>query len=228
MIHIVRDEQTGRIKGTTKIRPVWATERILRRALLMPAIRQLGAVLRYYRDGRKAEEVMRETGYSRAALMELLVATRKGLGITRDAKGARSGRRNARQRISAKHDQFHDGFSVQASPWNSRGRRYHPTFDEAQLQDYFLGPAMQRYEIARAFWVEGLTSGEVAARFGIKKKAVEYQLARVRRVISNPLQPVHVMRRTTKGGLRRDGVTAPYTRRASVVQLLGSRDMVEV
>jgi len=225
VVTIIRDERTGKIKGTGKARPCWATERELRRALLMPAIRQLGAVLRYYRDGRKAAEVMRETGYSRPGLMTLLVRTRKGLGITSDVSVAQNKRRGARQRLAAKHDQFHEGFSVQSMPWNSRGRRYHPTLDETRLQDFFLGPALQRYFVACAFWIEGLTSGDVAVRFGIKRKAVEYQLARIRRVMSNPLQPIKVMRRVTRDGKRREGVSAPYTR--SVVQSGQSRGTLQ-
>ena len=219
VVHVIRDEKTGRIKGTSKVRPSWATEEHLRRVLLMPAIRQLGAVLRYYRDGRKAAEVTQQTGYSRAGLMTLLVRTRKGLGITRDAEVAQSGRRSARQRIAAKHDQFHDGFSFQPLPWSSRGRHYHPVFDEAQLQDFFVGPAMQRYEIARLFWIEGLTSGEVAARFGISKKAVESQLERIRQLMSNPLQRVQVLRGVTRRGQTRDWVTAPYTRQNNLSRL---------
>ena len=232
MIHIVRDERTGRIKGTTKIPPAWATERDLRHVLLMPAIRQLVATLSYYRDGRKAEEVMRESGFTRAALMTLLVRTRKGLGITREPNVAQARRGGARQRIPAKHDQFRDGFSLHPAPWNSRGRRYHPTIDEKQLQDFFLRPAMQRYEIARAFWVEGLTSGEVAANLGIKKKAVEFQLSRIKRVMSHPLQRIQVLCSITRTGEKRDGVTATYKRRPKaqthVVQDRVSVDRIEV
>lgn len=216
-VHIIRDKQTGQLKGSVKIRPVWATETFLRRALLMPAIRQAGAVIRYYRDGRKSSEIMRETGYTRPALMEVLVMVRKALGITRDAKhdaGGRRGARNgARNRIPAKHQEFHEGFSVQPAPWSSRGRRYNPVITDAQLQDYFISPAMQRFEIAHAFWIGDQTSEQIATRFGIKKAAVEYQLARIRRVMNNPLAVVHVSHSITKDGLRRVGVTAPYTRK---------------
>ncbi len=212
MVKIIRDEKTGRIKGSGKDRPAWATEKDLRRILLMPAIRQLGAVLRYYRDGRKAAEVMAETGFSRPGLMALLVRTRKGLGITRDLEPAQSGRRGARRRIAAAHDQFHEGFSVQPAPWNSRGRRYNPALDEVQLQAFFVGPAMERYEIACRFWISGHTSQQIALSLGIKKKAVEYQLSRLRAVMRNPRQAIKVMRSKTRDGKRRDGVTAPYNR----------------
>ena len=216
MVIIVRDEKTGRIKGTGKLRPAWANEHDLRRALLMPAIRQFGAVLRYYRDGRKAAEIMRETGYSYSAVMMLLMRTRKALGITRSFKVAQKGLSGPRRRIPAKHDELRDGFTVQPARWNSRGRRYHIAVDEVRLQvlqNFFLGPAMQRYEIARLFWIESLTAGEVAARLGIKQKAVEYQLGRIMQVMNSPLQSIKVMRGVTQDGKRRDGVTAPYTRR---------------
>ena len=170
---------------------------------------------------------MQETGYTRPALMMLLVRTRRAFGVTRDVKDAQSGRRNARRRIPAKHDEFHAGFSVQPAPWSSRGRRYNPAFDEKQLQDFFLGPAMQRYQIAIAFWLHGRTSGEIAETFGIKKKAVEFQLARIRRMLRNPLQPIKVMRAVTQDGKQRNGVSAPYIHRASVVQDPASRVIVE-
>lgn len=93
--------------------------------------------------------------------------------------------------------------------------------------DFFCGPAMQRYEIACRFWISGHTSREIALSLGIKQKAVEYQLARIRRVMRNPFQPIKVMRRVTKDGKPREGVTAPYSRH-SIVQAPGSHDMVKV
>ena len=159
MVKIIRDDKTGRIKGSAKDQPAWATEPHLRRVLLMPAVRQLGAVLRYYRDGRKAEEVMQETGYTRPALMMLLVRTRRAFGITRDVKDAQSGRRNARRRIPAKHDEFHDGFRVQQRPWNSGGGATIPC---SMKRSYRISSSARRCRDIRSPLRFGFTAGHRA------------------------------------------------------------------
>ncbi len=159
MVKIIRDDKTGRIKGSAKDQPAWATEPQLRRALLMPAVRQLGAVLRYYRDGRKAEEVMQETGYTRPALMMLLVRTRRAFGVTRDVKDAQSGRRNARRRIPAKHDEFHDGFRVQLLLGAAEGGA---TIPRSMKSSYRISSSDRRCRDIRSPLRFGFTAGHRA------------------------------------------------------------------
>jgi len=212
---IIRDAITGQIRGSAKEQPVWASEVNLKNTLLMPAIRQMTAVQRFYRDGRTCREISAEVGLSINSIHMLLMRARRGLGAER--LGHDEPLFIQPKKVVEKHDEFSSrrGFGKRREHWNSKGSRYTMHVDEARLIDFFVRPALQRYRIAELFWLRGLTANEVARVTGINLRSVEFQLGRIRKLMTGKQQRQFVSRGVTRTGKRRTGVTATYQRRQS-------------
>jgi hypothetical protein len=171
--------------GSRKKRPAWATEDTLRRVILGPSLRYYRVVTMYYRERRTFREIARETGLTQDSIGFMVQRVRRAMG----AKVERRENSAITEPEWKKGTEWVGQSMVTRSPGNrGTGRTMHVPlmFNETLLRKCIFTVALEKLQLAREYWIDNKTIGEIARSRRLSLSTVSLRLWQIKQHMEAP------------------------------------------